>query len=231
MEEIPLRITGQYITSDNQIIFSHDKLQQADIFLENRNHPVINSLNKLQEREEFQFTAILQRGSLFTYTGNIETSELDERIEVIESADRVEMQPLNRLRKITKEVTGAALALSMAVAMVGCGKNPQSQPDGGGGYDNIPPYNNSPDCVIRRAEFYNRLSRVQVGMREEEVDAIVNPGPRSLPYGSFKYSISYNIMGYDYESGGDGVVTCEVVQLHYDYYWRYRAYTAHTVAL
>ena len=229
MEEIPLRISGKYITGDNQILFSHDKLQQVDILLDNRQHPVINSLNKLQEREEFTFNASLQKGSLFTYSGSIDTVELDQKIQAVENADRAEMQPLNRMRKMTKDIAGVALALSMAVAMVGCGKNPESQPDSGAG--NVPPYNNSPDCLIRRAEFYNRLSRVQVGMNEEEVDSIVNPGPRSLPYGSFKYSVSYNIMGYDYNAGGDGVVTCEVVQIHYDYYWRYRSYTAHTIQL
>lgn len=230
MEGIPLRISGQYLTSDNQIIFSHDKLSQVDILLDNRSHPVINSLNKLQERESFTFNAALQKGSLFTYAGQIDTTELDQRIQVVENADRAEMQPLSRIRKVTKEITGVSLALSMAVAMVGCGKNPQGQPSGGE-YGTVPPYNNSADCVIRRAEFYNRLSRVQIGMKEEEVDVIVNPGPRSLPYGSFKYSVSYNIMGYDYNAGGDGVVTCEVVQIHYDYYWRYRSYTAHTIPL
>lgn len=230
LEEIPLSITGKYITGDNQIVFHHDKLQQVDILLDNKNHPVINSLNKLQEKEEFTFNAALQKGSLFTYTGLIETSELDTKIEAIENADRSEMQPLSRMRKITKEVAGVALALTMAVAIVGCGKNPTNEYDGE--YAEVPPYNDSPDCTIQRAAFYNRLSRVQVGMKEEEVDSIVNPqyhGYSGLPFGSFKYSTSYSIMGFDYDKKAN--VVCEVVQLHYDTQWRYRTFTARTFEL
>jgi hypothetical protein len=232
MEEIPLRISGKYFTGDNQIVFQHEKLQQVDILLENKNHPVINSLNKLQEKSEFSFSATLQKGSLFTYQGLIETSELDAKIQAVANADRAEMQPFSRMRKITREITGVALALSIAVALVGCGQNPQNNDDPGAEYGSVPPYNNSPDCVIQRAAFYNRLSRVQVGMTEEEVDAIVNPtsvGYNGLPFGSFKYSTSYSIMGFDYDQKDN--VICEVVQLHYDTYWRYRTYTAHTVEL
>lgn len=224
IEKLPLQISGTYYTGENQAIVKSDKLNQVDILLDNKEHSVISSLNKLNIKEGFNFTAQLQKGSLYTYQGLIEISELDEKIKAIQTLENQETNQFSKFRKVSKQLSGIALSLAMAVSLVGCGANPEDEDNRG--YP--PPYNNSPDCLIRKASFYDRLSQLRVGMSEEQVDDVLDP-ERRLRKGNFKYSISYEIEGFDYSI--PGVVTCEAVQLHFDSYWRFRTYTVKTYPL
>lgn len=227
IEKIPLNISGTYITGDNQAVVKSDKLTFVDILLENKDHSIISSLNKLNEKQSFDFTAQLQVGSLYTYQGLINLGDLEEKVKAIQNQEQKESAKFAQYRsKASKAMSGLALTVVMAVSLVGCGQNPGN--DLGGGYNEPPPSNNSPDCIIRKAEFYDRLSQLRIGMNEEEVDEILDP-QRRMRKGNFKYSTSYEIEGYDYSV--PGVVTCEAVQLHYDSYWRFRQYTLKTYPL
>lgn len=77
IEEIPLRIQGIYTTGDNLALVKQNQLKEIDIILENKDHPIINSLNKLKEKKQFNFTATLQSGSLFTYQGQIDLNNTE----------------------------------------------------------------------------------------------------------------------------------------------------------
>lgn len=223
LEKIPLKVSGIYLTADNQAVVKSDKLHIVDIILENKEHPIISSLNKLGVKESFKFVATLQKGSLYTYTGNIEVEQLDQKIAEIKEQEIKELEPFSKYRNWTKSLSAVALSLAMAVSVVGCGRNPDVS-----GATEPPPYNNSPDCQIERARFYDKLSTLRPGMSEEEVGNILDPEWR-LRTGNFKYSISYEIMGFDYSQ--NSVVTCEAVQIHFDSYWRYRTFTVHTYPL
>lgn len=77
IEEIPLNIQGIYTTGDNLAVVKQNQLKEIDIILENKDHPIINSLNKLKEKKQFNFTATLQSGSLFTYQGQIDLNNTE----------------------------------------------------------------------------------------------------------------------------------------------------------
>lgn len=87
IENIPRAVQGSYFTFDNYALIKQNNLQAADIILENKNHPVIQSLNKLAIKKEFKFSANLMVGSLFTYQGNINLDEVNEIFEEFKSAE------------------------------------------------------------------------------------------------------------------------------------------------
>lgn len=224
IENIPLTIEGIYTTGDNQAVVKQNQLKEIDIILENKDHPIVSSLNLLQEKKQFNFKASLQIGSLFTYQGQINLEDYDQDIQNIKTQEQNQLKTHNQFKKIIKGFTGTALALGMSLAITGCGKNPNEEEVG---YYEIP-MNNSPDCMIRKAHFYDKLGDLKSGMSEEEVDLILDPH-RRLRKGSFKYSTSYEIEGFDYSV--PGVVTCEAVQIHFDSNWRFRLFQIKTYPL
>lgn len=214
LEGIVTSIQGSYFTGENQALIKQDNLKEADIILDNKDHPVISSLNKLSIKQEFKFSAKLQKGSLFTYIGSIDLAEQDEKLHLILNQESQKLSLHNQFKSILKGATGVSLALGMTIALTGCGVNPY-------GNGEPPPSSNSIDCVVRRTAFYDKLGDLKANMTEEEIDNILDPN-RRMRKGSFKYSTSYEIEGYDYSV--PGVVTCEAVQIHYDSNWRFRSF-------
>lgn len=193
----------------------------------NQDHPILQGLRHLDLETEIEFNAFLKQGSIYLYESQLDLTPFEKNYQEVKTREAKETSKLHEHAPLLKKALGLATTLGMALALSACGQPPVD--DTGGGFGNTPPpINNSPDCLLRRATFYDRLDQLRVGMTEEQVDAVLDPEYR-LRKGTFKYSTSYEIEGFDYSI--PGVVTCEAVQIHYDAQWKFRLFTVRTYPL
>lgn len=229
LEQIPVSVEGIYITGDNHLLIKQDNLKEADVVLENKDHPVISSLNFLNTKEEFKFQAKLQKGSLFTYAGNIILDEYDKKLNQIKNQEMQAQGVHNQFKNLIKGATGIGLALGMSFMMTSCGKNPNDNDYKSPNHYTEIPFNNSEDCQIRRSRMYNNLNKLSQGMTERQVDQTINPDDH-YSEGYFKYSKSYEIIGMDPNERPNTVV-CEVIQVHFDFNWKFQSFNVRTYRL